>query len=226
MNTNTYKYNQIHTSLFWTVLSLFHLIQHVTMIPQLMRQCLQFLHHLGIAFVDLALRIWEWSATLPPTQQVVLMVPFDLMQQRCKGARRTIKEMQLLCKEVSYTSSWQNGERTGKRKCKLLPADGAWWSMLLLVTDVYLNVSQDWEWVLNVINHLVPSWSGCKDHSTEISRNPFGKLRRLVAEATLAGTRDRTWIASSAHCWISTKRFCSVLSACGEKRFMQKTPIK
>ena len=61
-----------------------------------------------------------------------------------------------------------------------------------------------------------------KNHSTEISRNPFGKLRRLVAEATLAGTRDRTWIASSAHCWISTKRFCSVLSACGEKRFMQK----
>ena len=75
---------------------------------------------------------------------------------------------------------------------------GAWWSMLLLVTDVYLNASQDWEWVLNV-KHLVPSWSGCKGDSTEISRNPFGKLRRLVAEATLA-----------EDCWISTKRFCTI----------------
>ena len=115
---------------------------------------------------------WERSITLPPTQQVVLMVPFDLMQ-RSKGARRTIKEMQLLCKEVSYTSWWQNGERTCKRKCKLLPADGAWWSMLLLVTDVYLNASQDWEWVLNV-KHLVPSWSGCKGDSTEIQEIHMG----------------------------------------------------
>ena len=150
MNSNTFTYKLHQITMFdsiqrlvcFVVVVVFHLIQHVTLIPQLMSQCLQFLHRLGIAFVDLALRIWERSTTLPPTQQVVLMVPFDLMQ-RSKGARRTIKEMQLLCKEVSYTSWRQNGERTCKRKCKLLPADGAWWSMLLLVTDVYLNASQD-----------------------------------------------------------------------------------
>ena len=33
---NEYKYNQIHTGLRWTVSSLSHLIQHVTLIPQLM----------------------------------------------------------------------------------------------------------------------------------------------------------------------------------------------
>ena len=117
-----------------------------------MRQCLQFLHHLGIAFVDLALRIWEWSATLPPTQQVVLMVPFDLMQQRCKGARRTIKECSC-CVRKSHTQVGGKMVACPVRghvnaKCKLLPADGAWWSMLVLVTDLYLNVSQSFHPVL------------------------------------------------------------------------------
>ena len=110
-------------------------------------------------------------------------------------------------KMVAYVVRLREHAYANACECVLMEHDGAWWSMLMLVTDLYLNVSQDWEWVLNVINHLVPSWSGCKDDSTEISRNPFGKL----AEATLALTSNRTWIASSPHCWISTKRFCSVL---------------
>ena len=62
MNSNTFTYKLHQITMFdsiqrlvcFVVVVVFHLIQHVTLIPQLMSQCLQFLHRLGIAFVDLA----------------------------------------------------------------------------------------------------------------------------------------------------------------------------